>query len=86
MTDLHYTNPKAVTDAKITDTPRSPFVTGYGAKIPTRYMLRYNTKRWHRVYMMQYGNAGSAYILVGGTVHHLDIDTEYRLAALRDGK
>ncbi|AVD99209.1 hypothetical protein SEA_BILLNYE_250 [Streptomyces phage BillNye] len=38
--------------------------------------------RWYRVLMMQYGNSGSAYILVMGTVLFLDTDTEYRLEGL----
>lgn len=35
--------------------------TGYGAAIPSRYMVKYNG-RWRRVYVRQYGNAGTAYI------------------------
>ena len=65
MTELLHTDPALVTDAKITDTPRSASVTGYGRKIPTGYMLRYSG-RWHRVYMMQYGNSGTPYIRAQG--------------------
>ena len=64
------------TDVRITDTPRSPSVTGYGPKIPTRYMLEYDG-RWRRVYMMQYGNAGSAYVIHKGADLFLDLDTEW---------
>ena len=39
--------------------------TGYGAKIPTQYMVKYNN-RWHRVYCAVYGNTGSAYIVSSG--------------------
>ena len=35
--------------------------TGYGARIPSRYMVKHNG-RWRRVYVCQYGNAGTAYI------------------------
>lgn len=39
--------------------------TGYGAKIPTPHMVLYDG-RWRRVYVAQYSNAGSAYVIVGG--------------------
>lgn len=55
--------------------------TGYGGKLPTAYRVRYDG-RWRRVYAMQYGNAGSAYITVAGAPAFLDIATEY---ALSDG-
>lgn len=70
------------------DVPRNPYRTGYGRKIPTRYWVRYENGRfdaralWHRVYMMQYGNAGSAYILVRGKKMFLDSETESRLESL----
>lgn len=70
------------------DVPLNPYPTGYGRKIPTRYWIRYENgrfdarARWHRVYVMQYGNAGSAYILVRGVVMFLDSVTESRLEAL----
>lgn len=35
--------------------------TGYGRKIPTRYMVRIRN-RWRRVYACQLGNAGTCYI------------------------
>lgn len=40
-------------------------VTGYGAKIPTPVMIRY-ANRWRRVYVTRYGNAGSAFVVIGG--------------------
>lgn len=36
-------------------------VSGYGARIPTGYMVKLNGK-WRRVYAMQYGNAATFYI------------------------
>lgn len=66
----------------------NPYATGYGRKIPTRYQVKFESgrdfigPRWHRVYVMQYGNAGSAYILVRGVVMFLDSVTESRLEAL----
>lgn len=38
--------------------------TGYGSKIPTRYMIL-DGKRWKRVYCMVYSNAGTCYFLRG---------------------
>lgn len=82
MSTLTRTDPATVTDVKVTAIPRSgQTVSGYGGAVPTRYMIRVGV-RWHRVEMMQYGNSGSPYVLIGGAVHHLDIDTEYRLQAL----
>ena len=81
MTIAH-TIPLLVTEYRITSVPRSgQTVTGYGGAIPTRYMVRY-ANRWQRVKVMQYGNAGSAYIRTGGRDLFLDIDTEYALQAL----
>lgn len=34
---------------------------GYGSRIPTPYMVKYNGK-WRRVYIRQYSNNGTAYI------------------------
>ena len=35
--------------------------TGYGSRIPTRYMVKFNG-RWRRVYCRQYSNIGTLYI------------------------
>lgn len=47
--------------AKVTVTPRCYSATGYGARIPTQYMVRFGA-RWRRVYVAQFSNAGTAYI------------------------
>ena len=41
-------------------------------------MINYDG-RWHRVYVMQYSNAGTAYIIQGGQNLILDIDTQYAI-------
>lgn len=83
MSDLKHTDPKLVSHVKVEAAPRSgQTVSGYGGKIPTRYMVRY-ANVWHRVYMMQYGNSGSPYIVKGGETLHLDIDTSYALEEIR---
>lgn len=39
---------------------------GYGGKIPTTHMVRLpNDKRWRRVYMMIWSNAGTSYVIRG---------------------
>jgi len=38
---------------------------GYGGKLATTKMLRYNG-RWHRIYCMCYSNSGTCYIIVKG--------------------
>jgi len=38
---------------------------GYGKKIPTSYMIKYNN-RWHRVYSCIFSNSGTNYIIVKG--------------------
>lgn len=37
---------------------------GYGDKIPSRYMVQCADHRWRRVYISQFINAGSAYLLI----------------------
>lgn len=39
--------------------------TGYGAKIPTSYMVKHEN-RWKRVYCCIYSNSGTCYILSKG--------------------
>lgn len=69
-------------------TPRNPYRTGYGRKIPIRYMIKYESgkkyesNRWRRVYVMQYGNSGSAYIFIRNRIVFLDSVTESKLERL----
>lgn len=39
--------------------------TGYGNKLPTRYMVRYNN-RLYRVYSICYSNVSTEYVLIEG--------------------
>ena len=39
--------------------------TGYGAKIPTEHMVKYEG-RWRRVYCAQYSNSGRLYVIIQG--------------------
>lgn len=75
---ITYTNPKLVTEHKVTTAPFNPSISGYGSKLPSRYMVRYDG-RWHRVYSICYGNSGSPYIIKNGSRLFLDTDTEHDL-------
>jgi hypothetical protein len=39
--------------------------TGYGKKIPTRYMVRTVDNKWRRVYCAIYSNVGTCYVMHG---------------------
>lgn len=47
------------------DTPRNPYATGYGSKIPSSQLALVNGK-WQRVYVAQYSNAGSPWVQIKG--------------------
>lgn len=59
---------------------------GYGRKIPTRYMVAHadgrGGYRWHRVYSIVMGNAGTAYIIVRGRMTILTPAVEHALEAI----
>ena len=76
---MEYTDPRKMAGARRTPAPASGQTrSGYGGKIPTSVMINYDG-RWHRVYVMQYSNAGTAYIIQGGQNLILDIDTQYAI-------
>jgi hypothetical protein len=84
MSELSHLLAGSISDAKVTEAPLQRSATGYGRKLPTPYMLRVGT-RWHRVYVMNYGNAGSTYVLIGGVVHFLSPGAELIVEKVRDG-
>ena len=45
--------------------PHNPSRTGYGAKIPTQYMVRTIDNVWRRVYCAVYSNSGTCYVMHG---------------------
>lgn len=55
---------KGKIEAKETETPRFYSASGYGRKIPTRFMVKVEN-RWHRVYAICFSNAASLYTVVG---------------------
>lgn len=67
-----YLDPARVKAVKETCVPCSGTTrTGYGPKLATPWLLRIDGKRWHRVYIMQWSNAGTAYIIIRGERHLL---------------
>ena len=49
---------------KVKETPlpaRGQTATGYGSRLPTRYMVKWNG-RWYRVKVICFSNSGTAYI------------------------
>lgn len=84
---LHHYYAGDIAAAKVTDTPRHNSATGYGPKIPTAYMVRSFGPGpvWRRVYVVNYGNAGSAYVSIAGVNHYLSPGAELILETIRDG-
>src|SRR4051812_22891489 len=65
-TALDYLKEDAVQAVRTTPAPDyGRTQSGYGSKIPTRRELQIKN-RWHRVYTIQYSNAGSAFVVVKG--------------------
>lgn len=84
MSELNHLVAGRVNDAQITEAPLNRSATGYGPKIPTHYMVRIGT-RWHRVYMAQYGNAGSAYVVLDKADWYLSGGVEFLLESIANG-
>lgn len=86
--DLKHLTAGEIAGARITEAPWSGrTATGYGPKIPTSYMLRTRGPRpaWRRVYVANYGNSGSTYVVWNGTNHYLSPGVELILETIRDG-
>ena len=63
---LVYLDPSRVTASRQTEAPLHRSRTGYGAKLPTSWLLQLDGKRWHRVYVVCWSNSGSAYVCSKG--------------------
>ena len=58
-------------DDRTTPEPRyGRNASGYGRKIPTRYLIRWHG-RWRRVYVACFGNAGTPYVVINGKTSNL---------------
>lgn len=92
MEPVKYLNPALIT-AIAYDTDTQPasgrYSNGYGRAIPTPMTMRIRTdgkaSRVHRVYIVNYGNSGSAYVKIRGEWHFLCPDAESYCEAARDG-
>lgn len=63
---ITYLDSTRVTATRQTEPPRNRSRTGYGSKLPSSWMLQLDNKRWHRVYIVCWSNAGSAYVVESG--------------------
>lgn len=80
MSEILRTEPNEVGRARVTAIPKAGLSsTGYGGKIPTRYLLFY-AGRERRVYLMSYGNGASPYVIVKGQDVFLDSVAEEALS------
>lgn len=66
MSKIKYLDPANVIEKRQTKAPPNRRADGYGNKIPTSWELRLKDKRWRRVYVICWSNAGSAYVRVKG--------------------
>ena len=84
---LHHFYAGNIQDVKVTDAPKHHSPTGYGAKFPTRYMVRTfgPGPKWLRVYVSGYGNATASYVRRGGVDRYLSPGAELILETVRDG-
>lgn len=67
---MKYLTPGMVTAVKQSEPPPNRNVYGYGSKIPLAWELEIDG-RWHRLYMVCYGNSGSPYVVVKGEDFYL---------------
>lgn len=69
----HHLHSDPVAMAKETAAPKFYSATGYGRRIPTRYMV-WTGGRWRRVYCYCFSNSGSLYIgKIGADCTFIDI-------------
>ena len=67
-----YLDPARVTAVKQTCIPASGITrTGYGPKLATSWLLQLDGRRWQRVYVMQWSNLGTPYVVIAGKKHLL---------------
>lgn len=85
MTDIQHLKAGQITAVIITAAPRQTSATGYGAKLPTRYKLTLTDKITRRVYVVNYGNSGSTYVLIRGVRHYLSTWSEHLIDTVSNG-
>ncbi len=73
---LEYLDPQRVVARRHGLAPRSRSRSGYGSKLPTGTMLRFDS-RWHRVYAICWSNSATLYVLVKGKPLYLESGSLY---------
>jgi hypothetical protein len=74
LVSLYYT--MGAPSVRKTAPPHNRSRTGYGAKIPTQYMVRTIDQTWRRVYCMIYSNSGTCYVMHGKVRTIVDISED----------
>lgn len=79
--EVTYLNPSRITAVK--ETARAPRgdanSQGYGSKMGTHTMVQLDGKRWHRVYVVCWSNAGTRYVVTNGKAQY--IATSFEITA-----
>ena len=75
-----YLDTVTVQDKRQSTAPVNRSRSGYGGKIGTSWELKIGN-RWHRVYVMIWSNAGTAYVLCNGSRWLLSMEPGGALAA-----
>lgn len=75
---ISWTDPALIDGIRVTIPPLQRTATGYGRKLPSRFMVHY-AGRWHRVYAMCFGNVATHYICQGGADLVLDNESEWKI-------
>lgn len=65
------------------NTPRNPYVGGYGRKIPTSFKVLHDG-RFYRVYCAQFSNTGSCYIMTNSRYVLVNLRNEITNERLRN--
>lgn len=69
---MKYLDVSQVKATRTTEPPRyGQNSLGYGSKIPTVLQVRLADGRWRRVYIVQWSNSGTRYVVVGGEPHYI---------------
>jgi len=64
MGAMDYLNELDVVAVRQTEPPLNRSRTGYGNKLGTSWEIQLRDLKWRRVYVIQWSNAGTAYIIV----------------------
>ena len=81
-----YLDENMIVNAKTTEAPPHRNASGYGNKIPTRFMVKLDRgprSQWQRIYAICYSNNASHYVKAGAAdIRFLDNDCFERIETL----